>query len=121
MLVKRYALAIGATIAGLCLASTPILAQTRPVAHWSNFDKTASPCACHIFAREALLKQGLTIQEDSGSVLIGLNDTVIVEIVCKPGGTQAFVSAFSSDSATAEAARNDVRARIVRARLFDTC
>ena len=103
------------------LSAVPLLAQTRPAAHWSNFNKQASACACHLFARDALTKEGLTIVEDSGSVIIADNNQAIAEVACKPGETQVFVSAFSSDSATAERIRNNVRASIVNARLFDTC
>lgn len=96
-------------------------AQSRPSSHWSNFDKQASACACHLFAVGALRDQGLQIWEDSYSVLIAGNDQVIAQVACKPGERQVFVSAFSSDSPTAERVRNAVRADIVNARLFDTC
>jgi hypothetical protein len=121
MAIKRPGLALAAIITSMSLCSTPLLAQTRPAAHWSTFNKNATPCTCHLFAKDALVKEGLTITEDSGSRLIALNDQLIVEVACEPGGTQVFVSAFSSDSATAERARNNVRASIVKAKLFDTC
>jgi hypothetical protein len=122
MTYKMTGLALALTWACMSLNSTHVFAQNRPAAHWSTFNKQANACACHLFARDALMREGLTILEDSGSVLIADNNQVIAQIACKPDGqNQIFVSAFSSDSATAERIRNNVRARIVNATLFDTC
>jgi hypothetical protein len=106
-----------------CMSINPthLFAQSAPAAHWSNFNKQASACACHLFASGALKKEGLKILEDDGSALIAGNDQVFAQVFCKPGETQVFVSAFSSDSATAERIRNNVRATIVADRLLDTC
>jgi hypothetical protein len=119
-MANRIAILI-VSLSCMSLSSTHLFAQSRPAAHWSNFNKNASACACHLFARDALRKEGLNILEDSGSVLIADNDHVIAEVACKPGERQIFVSAFSSDSATAERIRNNVRASIVNSILFDTC
>lgn len=116
-------ISLGLVLACTCMSISPthLFAQVRPAAQWSNFNKSASACACHLFGRDALQREGLTILEDSGSVLIADNGQVIAEVACKPGESQVFVSAFSSDSATAERIRNNVRTRIVNANLFDTC
>jgi hypothetical protein len=121
MACRTTGLALALSWTCLAFGSTHVFAQTRPAAHWSNFNKHASACACHLFARDALTREGLTILEDSGSVLIADNNQVIAQVACKPGENQIFVSAFSSDSATAERIRNSVRASIVNAALFDTC
>ncbi len=92
-----------------------------PAVHWSTFNKPASGCACHLFARDAMLREHMRILEDAGSVLLGSNNKVIAETICLPGGNQVRISAFSADSAAAEQARNDIRASIVGAHLFDTC
>jgi hypothetical protein len=92
-----------------------------PAAHWTTFNKQASACACHLFARDALRKENLEILEDAGSVLLAGNDQVTAEVVCMPGGGQAHVSAFSADSGIAERIRNNVRGTIIGSALFDTC
>ncbi len=104
-----------------CMSSTHLFAQSAPVVHWSFFNKQASACACHLFARGALQREGLTILDDSGEVLLANNGQVTAVVACRPEVGQVFVSAFSSDSPTAERIRNNVRADIVRAALFDTC
>lgn len=98
------------------------MAQSRPAMHWSTFNKQASQCACHLFARDALRKEGLnTVYEDTGSILLAGNDRVVAEVVCLPGDKQIRLSAYSTDSRTAELTRNRVRESIVKAHLFDTC
>lgn len=92
-----------------------------PVVHFSTFAKQASGCACHLFARNAMQKEHINIAEDAGSVLLGNNAQVVVETICLPDGQHVRVSAFSQDSKAAELARNNIRASIVGARLFDTC
>lgn len=98
------------------------MAQSRPAMHWSTFNKQASQCACHLFARDALRKEGLNkVYEDTGSILLAGNERVVAEVVCLPGDRQIRLSAFSTDSKTAELTRNRVRETIVNSRLFDTC
>lgn len=97
-------------------------AQTSPAFHWSTFKKTASPCACHLFSRNALSGAGLNqVYEDTGNIILAGNDQVVAEVVCLPGGRDIRLTAFSSDSRVAEMTRNNVRQSIVRAALFDTC
>ena len=113
-------LVLAACAAALIPAIAP--AQSRPAVHWSTFDKQASRCACHLFAKDALRAEGLDqILEDTGTIILAANNQVVAEAVCLPGDHQVRLSAFSSDSAAAERVRNDVRARIVRSRLMDTC
>jgi len=111
---------VGAIAFAIVLASVQAEAQA-PSTHWSTVDKQASECACRLFAKEAFAKEGLKVMDDAGSVLLGGNHEAIVEVVCRPGGRQITVSAFSADSVIAERARNNVRAHIVRAVLMDTC
>jgi hypothetical protein len=102
--------------------SSNAFAQTRPAVHWTTFDKQASQCACHLFASNAMRSEGLNqVFEDTGTIILAGNDQVIAETICLPGDRQIRLSAFSSDSATAEQVRNNVREKIVRSRLFDTC
>jgi hypothetical protein len=58
------------------------------------------------------------IWERGGYVRIGSNNAAVVQVVCVPTGQGSdlavTVSAFSSDSKTAELARNNIRAKIVR-------
>jgi hypothetical protein len=121
MAINKPVFLIVVGLVSIVVSSVEAVAQSRPNAQWSNFDKKASGCACHLFARDALQREGLTILEDAGSVLIADNAQVIAEVACKPGEQQIFVSAFSSDSAIAERVRNNVRASIVKSALFDTC
>lgn len=101
--------------------SLDAFAQTRPAAHWSTFNKNASQCACHLFSVSALKAEGLKIMEDAGAIILAGNDKALAEVVCLPGNRQIRISAYSSDSATAERIRNNVREKIVKAALFDTC
>lgn len=102
------------------LASTFVFAGA-PAAHWGVFDKVTSSCSCRLFSHDAFRAENLNLVQDSGSVLLASNDTVIAEVACHPGGKQITVSAFSTDSAVAEKARNNIRTHIINSRLFDTC
>ncbi len=103
-------------------APSNAFAQARPAVHWTTFNKQASQCACHLFALGAMRGEGLNqVFEDTGTVILAGNDRVIAETVCLPGNRQIRLSAFSSDSATAERVRNNVRAKIVGSVLLDTC
>jgi hypothetical protein len=127
MAYKRTGLTLVLTWTCMSIIPTHVFAQSppqagaAPIAHWSTFDKNASACACHLFARDALQKEGLKILDDSGSVVLAGNNHVIAQVSCKPGERQMFVSAFSSDSTTAAWVRNNVREHIVKSSLFDTC
>lgn len=106
----------------MLFTSSNAFAQTRPFIHWSTFEKDASPCACHRFALDAMHNEGLNqIFEDTGMVILAGNNQAIAETVCLPGNKRIRLSAYSSDSATAERIRNNVRAKIVQSALFDTC
>jgi hypothetical protein len=106
----------------LMIITSTAVAQTRPAVHWTTFDKQASQCACHLFARSALKDEGLTeIFEDTKSIILAGNKSVIAEIVCLPNNRQIRLSAFSSDNDLAAKVRNNLRTNIVKARLFDTC
>ena len=109
-------------VAAIVLASSQAHAQA-PSWHLGTFNKQASLCACHLFARDAMRSEGLSVWEDTGSVLLGGNDHVIAEVVCIPrrGQVDVAVTAFSADSSLAERTRNNVRSSIVAAALFDTC
>lgn len=115
-------IALTITINFLPSTNTIASAQIRPVIHWSTFEKQASECACHKFALTALRNEGLNeIFEDTGSVILAGNNRVIAEIVCLPDRRHIRLSAFSSDSRTAELTRNRVRESIVRNFIIDTC
>jgi hypothetical protein len=117
--MKAYSMGV---IVSVILFSASLQAWAQaPSIHWSTFDKQASECACRLFAKGAFAKEGLKLMEDAGPVLLAGNHEAVVEVVCRPGGRQITVSAFSSDSVIAERARNNVRAHIVRAVLMDTC
>ena len=104
----------------IVLTSMDAIAQA-PNWHWSTFDKQASACACHLFARQALAHEQMAILQDAGSVVLGGNNQVIAEVVCMPNGRQVTVSTFSADFSAAERARNDIRGHILGAVLLDTC
>jgi hypothetical protein len=105
----------------LLFISMDSFAQTRPAVHWSTFNKNANQCACHLFAVKALNDEGLKVMDDARTVIIAGNDKAVAEVVCLPGDRQIHVSAYSSDSDTAAWLRNNVRERIMKAVLFDTC
>jgi len=89
----------------------------RPAAHWGTFTKNASLRDCLSFARDALREQGYKLDETHGYIRIGESAKVIVQVVCIPidgNKTSVTVSAFSSDSKTAELARNSIREYISR-------
>ena len=94
----------------------------RPAAHWGTFTKNASLQNCLSFTRDALREKGYKLDETHGYIRIGENAKVIVQVVCIPidgSKTSVTVSAFSSDSKTAELARNAIRESISRAGRFD--
>jgi hypothetical protein len=123
-IIVALLIVIALTITIIFLRSTNTIAsaQTRPSSHWSTFNKQATPCACHLFSLNALRREGLNqIFEDTGSVILAGNNRVMAEIVCLPGNRQIRLSAFSSDSQTAELTRNRVRESIVRGQIIDDC
>ncbi|MFF0490938.1 hypothetical protein ACWDSJ_17620 [Nocardia sp. NPDC003482] len=93
-------------------------------AHWGTFTKPNSLNVCLGFADDSLRQHGYQVWEtanDGDYMLIGGNNNVIVNVTCVPqqGNTWISVSAYSPDSATAEAARNSVRETIVNLQLID--
>lgn len=48
-------------------------------------------------------------------------DEAVAEVVCSLGNRQIRLSAYSSDSLSYGRIRDNVRAKIVRSALFDTC
>jgi hypothetical protein len=68
------------------------------------------------------LKQHYQVWEKDSYIVVGGNDDVVVEVACAPESgraTTVIVSAFSADSATAEAARNSVREYIEHVMTFE--
>jgi hypothetical protein len=89
----------------------------RPAGHWGTFTKNASLRDCLTFARDALREKGYRLDETHGYIRIGETPQVIVQVVCIPidgNRTSVTVSAFSTDSRTAELARNSIREYISR-------
>jgi len=90
---------------------------SAPVCHFGSFTMESSQRRCLNLAEEAMARNNYTMYERGGSVRLGGNGVVIVEVACattcQGNTTSVTVSAFSSDSTTAELARNDVRAYIV--------
>lgn len=87
--------------------------------HWGTFTKPNGLNTCLSFADDSMRKEGYQIWETAGDgdyMLIGGNGNVIVNVTCVPqnGNTWLSVSAYSTDSRTAESARNKVRESIVR-------
>jgi hypothetical protein len=113
-----------ATVAILNIACSLLLAPSSamaeggsaPACHFGSFTMQSSPRRCLNLAEEVMANKNYTIYEKGGFVRLGGNAAVIVEVACAPTGdgnrTSVTVSAFSSDSTTAERARNDVRAYI---------
>ena len=108
----------------LLAGTASAVAQSRPNAHWGSFNKVGRAQTCLGMAENSMRQEHVEIWENGGFVRIGGNDQVIVEVACIPtgsGNNEVVVSAFSSDSATAERARNAVRQHIVDAVCFDQC
>jgi hypothetical protein len=98
-------------------------AADRPAWHIGVLRKSASPATCTRFAKNALSKYNYAVLFDNNNTVLGGDDHVVVEVVCAPrndGGSLATVSAFSNDSTTAEAARNNVRTYIAGAVCIDS-
>ncbi|MER6148290.1 hypothetical protein [Streptomyces hirsutus] len=93
-------------------------------AHWGTFTKPASLNVGLRFAEDAMRRHGLDVWDlanDGDYQVIGGTGDVIATVVCVPqsGNLWMTVSAYSTDSGLAERTRNDVRADIVNAVLFD--
>jgi hypothetical protein len=95
----------------------------RIATQWGWFTKAASLNTCLSFARTALANNGFQSARTTGYLVLGWNNTVGVMVVCVPqsGNTWVAVTANSTDSAAAEAARNAVRTTIVNLICFDEC
>ena len=92
--------------------------------HWGTFTKGASLSHGLTFAENAMRRRGFAVWDlgsDGDYQVIGGNSDVIATVVCVPqsGNLWITVSAYSTDSGLAERTRNDVRADIVYAVLFD--
>lgn len=122
-LYKKCAKTIGNAIACMFVLfnSLDTFATTRPETHWSTFNKNASQCACHLFAVKALNDEGLKVWDDTGTVILAGSDKAVAEVVCLQGNRQIHVSAYSSDNSTAAWLRNNVREKIIKSVLFDSC
>lgn len=98
------------------------IAASAPAWHLGSFAKHASLAACGSFARDAVYREQLKTYAQDANTLVAGNDNVIVQISYAPqanGTTWMVVSAYSNDSALAEATRNRVREYIVKVVLFD--
>jgi len=120
---KRIAIVAILTIACFLLlerSSAMSGGGSAPVCHFGSFTMQSSQRRCLNLAEEAMSRKGYAIYEREGFVRLGGNAVVIVEVACAPtcqgNTTSVTVSAFSSDSTTAELARNEVRAYIVNAK-----
>jgi hypothetical protein len=103
----------------LLLAPSNALAQgAAPICHFGTFTIQSSLNRTLNLANEIMARENYTMFEKAGYVRLGGNAVVIVEVVCVPKGnaTVVTVSAFSTDSKTAEAARNEVRTYIATAK-----
>jgi hypothetical protein len=117
---------LAAVVLGACFLSSPaqLLAQagTRPEAHWGTFTKNFPQALCLGTAERAMKEKGYEIFEKQGNIRIGGNKHVIVQVSCVPidkKTTSVTVSAFSTDSRTAELARNAIREYIVKSVRID--
>jgi hypothetical protein len=88
-----------------------------PAWHVGTFAKNYSPAICIGFAKGALAHENLKILHQDGKAILAGNANVLVEVACfsqNAGTTWIRVSAFSTNSATAELARHTVREIIVK-------
>jgi hypothetical protein len=111
------ALIVLASVSLIVPATARGQAPTRPAGHWGTFTKNASLNDSLRFASDALRSKGYKLDETHGYIRIGETPQVIVQVACIPlpdGRTSVTVSAYSSDSATAEKARNTIREYIVK-------
>lgn len=120
--MKHHLLAILIALSAIVAIPASSSAATRPNVHIGGFRKVASVKACVSCALTAANQQHYTVFfKDTFTVLAG-NNQVIVQVSCAPlkdGTTFVMVTGYSSDSATAEAARNQVREIIVKCVSFD--
>jgi hypothetical protein len=113
--IKAFILAFLIAVAPALMAGDP--PAVAPAWHVGTFSKNGSPAACIGFAKGALARENLKILHQDGKAILAGNANVLVEVACFPqsaGTTWIRVSAFSSNSATAELARNAVRETIVK-------
>lgn len=97
-------------------------AANRPVSHWGTFRKVATLNTCISCALSAVSRQGYQVFLKDNNTVIAGNNQVVVQVSCSPqrdGTTWVVVTAHSSDSATAESARNTVRQKIVNCGAID--
>lgn len=123
--MKRFPfLAVAALAAAASIVETPRAAEAAqsPEAHAGGFNKSTSPANCIRFAKDALRHERYNVWFDTPYTVIGNDDHVMVQVVCaaRPSGAAyVVVSAFSSDSRTAELARNAVRTYIAGVVMYD--
>lgn len=114
---------IACRIACICIGvatSTAALSQEslgrRPEMHYGTATTGSALSVCLDSADLALNAAGYTIYKKTGNVRLAGNNEVMVQVVCYPlrsGSTSVTFTAFSSDSKTAELARNSIRSAVL--------
>jgi hypothetical protein len=120
--MKKSVLTIALACSSLFLIPEQGRAQSMTV-QFGTFTKQASLRDCLEYATLAISGQHLKLYERGAYVRIGGNANVIVQVVCVPtgqaNGLAVTVSAFSTDSKTAELTRNTVREKIMGMQRID--
>ncbi len=95
---------------------SPSYAASAPAWHLGSFSKSVSLKLCHSIAKTALDREHLKMLSEDDYTLVAGNRHVIAQVSCSPqadGTVWVVVTAYSDDSALAEAMRNRVRDSIV--------
>jgi len=93
--------------------------------HWGTFDKPMDFHEVLSIGENAMTRRGMKIWDtasDGDYIVIGSMGDLVVQVTTVPQGgspTWVAVTAFSTDSAEAEQARNDIRTTIVNTVNFD--
>ena len=118
----KYLLVTALTFCLAAVAPRHTVAADAPAWHLGSFSKHASLATCGSFAKDAINREHFKTYVQDVNTLVAGNNDVIVQISYSPqanGSTWMVVSAYSNNSALAEATRNRVREYIVKVVLFD--
>jgi hypothetical protein len=93
-------------------------------AHWGFFNKGLNIGSCLAISENVMRQNGLQIFDGSknGYLIIGGVGALMVTTACErqgDGSTWIAVIAISTDSRTAELARNQIRERIINTHIID--
>ena len=88
--MKVFSLALCAIGIGLAVSATPVSAQSTAV-HWGFDTRAMSVQECMQRARFAMGEQGLKVDVEDGTAILGIKSDVSVLVTCEGMGSRTYI------------------------------